>query len=96
MFIPKTIPVQRDKTRKILPVCSDCGITVCGCTNCHTMHCDSEELCYYIKTVLSPKKDIEMNSAVLSNIYQDNISIYTSGVNDKYEILDSRDLDNVN
>jgi len=28
-----------------MPSCVDCGKEVCCCLQCHTMHCDSEQLC---------------------------------------------------
>ena len=84
-------------SKERLQPCPDCGITICSCKNCHTIHCDSETLCTYLKSIqkMSIQKPIDptASASILDN-YTTNITVYTSKINEKYDIVDVISLDN--
>ena len=76
--------------------CPDCGITICNCNNCHTMHCDSETLCSYMKTIARmgiQKPDHPAMSSAISDDYTTNVSVYTTKIDEKYDLKNVSSLD---
>ena len=79
-----------------LQSCPDCGVTICNCNNCHTMHCDSENLCSYLKTIAKMgirKPDDPLASASILDSYTTNISVYTSKIDERYDTRAVTSLD---
>ena len=74
---------QGIQSNERLQPCPDCGITICSCQNCHTMHCDSEALCTYLKSfnkITNQKFGDPIISSSTLDHYSNNISVYTSKV----------------
>jgi hypothetical protein len=62
------------------------------------MHCDSEELCYYFISVFRPTTEdtpIPAISTLTGETYQDNISIYTSGIDEKFDLKEKQNLEDL-
>ncbi len=67
---------KRNRIANTHQPCPDCSVTLCRCTNCHTMHCDSEELCNYPISGWRPEMKKSINLMKNSLIHGDPVEKY--------------------